>query len=70
LSVVAGIIAGLIGAIAGTRLISSLLYGVEPTDVPTFVLTTIALAGVALVACTAPAVKAAFVDPVVALRAE
>jgi putative ABC transport system permease protein len=70
LSVCAGIVAGVIAAIAATRLIAGLLYGVEPHDVPTFVVATLALAIVAFIACTAPALKAAFVDPVVALRAE
>jgi putative ABC transport system permease protein len=70
LSVLAGLAAGVIAAIAATRLIAGLLYGVEAHDVPTFVIATSALAVVALIACTAPALKAALVDPVVALRAE
>jgi putative ABC transport system permease protein len=70
LSVIAGIIAGVAGAVAATRLIAGLLYGVEAHDVPTFVVTTTLLAAVAFVACAAPALKAALVDPVVALRAE
>ncbi len=53
-----------------TRLIAGLLYGVEATDVQTFVLVTITLTAVAFVACSAPALKAAVVDPVIALRAE
>ena len=69
-SVAAGLIGGVIGAWVATRLIAGLLYGVEPTDMPTFVIATILLAAVAFVACSAPALKAAFVDPVIALRAE
>jgi predicted permease len=70
LSVCAGIAVGVIAAIAATRLIAGLLYGVEAHDAPTFIVATLALTIIALVACTAPALKAAFVDPVVALRAE
>ena len=70
MSVVAGIIGGLVGAAAATQLIAGLLYGVEAHDAPTFAVTTAMLAAVAFVACTAPALKAALVDPVNALRAE
>ncbi len=70
ISVVAGIAAGLLSALAASRLIASLLYGVEPTDVPTFAIVTLLLTAVAFMACAAPALKAAAVDPVSALRAE
>jgi putative ABC transport system permease protein len=70
LSVVTGIVVGLTAAVAATRLIAGLLYGVEAHDAPTFILATLALTVIAFVACTAPALKAAFVDPVIALRAE
>lgn len=69
-SVWTGIVIGLLAAIAAARLIAGLLYGVEPHDPPTFVLATCALGVVAFVACAAPALRAAFVDPVEALRAE
>jgi putative ABC transport system permease protein len=69
-SVVAGIIIGLVAAMMATRLIAGLLYGVEATDVPTFAIATVTLAVIALLACCAPALKAALVDPVIALRAE
>jgi putative ABC transport system permease protein len=69
-SVIAGIVMGVIAAAMATRLIAGLLYGVEATDVPTFVVSTLLLAVVAFVACSAPALRAAVVDPVVALRAE
>ena len=65
-----GIIAGVAGAWAATKLMTSLLYGVQPHDAMTFVVTTIALAAVAFIACATPALRAALVDPVVALRAE
>lgn len=68
--VIAGLIAGLVGAVALTRYVSSLLYGVRPAD-------PITLSGVSLVmlACAAaaiaiPARRATRVDPMVALRNE
>jgi putative ABC transport system permease protein len=70
LSVSAGIIVGLVGAVAATRWIAGLLYGVQPTDAPTFIWTATILAAIAFIACAAPALKAALVDPVTALRAE
>jgi putative ABC transport system permease protein len=69
-SVLAGIAVGLVAAYAATRLIASLLYGVGSHDVPTFVAATLMLGAIALLACAVPALRAAFVDPVVALRAE
>ena len=69
-SVVAGIVIGLAAAVMATRVIAGLLYGVAATDVSTFVLSTIMLTAVAFIACFGPALKAAVVDPVIALRAE
>ena len=66
----AGALVGLPAAIAGVRLLKSMLYGLQPWDVATFVT---ALAGIILVAVAAslvPARRAASVDPMVALRAE
>jgi putative ABC transport system permease protein len=70
MGVFTGIAGGLVAAYAATRMIASLLYGVESHDVPTFVTATLMLGVVAFIACVAPALRAAFVDPVVALRAE
>ena len=65
-----GLAIGLAAALAGTRLLSSLLFGVEATDPLTFVVVSLALVVVALLATYLPARRAMRIDPVVALRAE
>jgi putative ABC transport system permease protein len=65
-----GIGAGLIGALAATRLLAGLLFGIGPADPATFVATAASLALVAALASLVPALRAIRTDPVDALRAE
>jgi ABC-type lipoprotein release transport system permease subunit len=65
-----GVTAGLITAVALTRLLSTQLFGITPTDPATFGVVAIVLAIVALAATAAPAHRAASVDPILTLRSE
>ena len=65
---VIGLVIGVAGALAMTRLVATLLFGVKPTDITTYVVVSVTLIVVALVACYIPARRATRVDPLIALR--
>jgi putative ABC transport system permease protein len=68
--VLAGLVLGLIGVFACTRLLQSLLFGISATDLKTMFLVSAILSAVAFLACLLPARRATLIDPVEALRAE
>jgi predicted permease len=65
-----GIAAGIVGALAATRLLAGLLFGVAPGDPATFAATAATLAVVAAAASLLPALRATRTDPITALRSE
>ena len=65
-----GLAIGVCVALAATRLLASLLHGVEPTDAATFVAVTVLLCAIAIAATYLPARRAARLNPIVALRHE
>ena len=66
----AGGVIGIIVAVAVTRALGSLVYGVSTTDPPTYVMSAVVLAATAVLAALVPAWRAARVDPTIAMRAE
>ncbi|MEX2177737.1 MAG: ADOP family duplicated permease [Gemmatimonadaceae bacterium] len=65
-----GLVVGLLGAFASTRLLTGLLYGVSPVDPVSFVAIALLMVAIALVASYMPARRAVRIDPMTALRAE
>lgn len=68
--IAAGVVFGIAGALLAARALTALLFGVKPTDLPTFISVAILLAALGLIACAVPALRATRVDPLVVLRNE
>jgi putative ABC transport system permease protein len=68
--VIAGVVVGVVAALLLTRLLESAVYGVSPRDPRVFVLVSLLMMTVSLLACYVPARRAMKVDPIVALRYE
>jgi predicted permease len=66
----AGLALGIAGALAASRVLAKLLYGVKSTDPPTYAIAVAALGVIAMLACYLPARRAMRVDPIVALKQE
>jgi ABC-type antimicrobial peptide transport system permease subunit len=69
-AVLLGIVIGFAGALASTRLLAGLVYGVSTTDPATFVAVSLMLAFISTLAIALPARRASRVDPVIALRGQ
>jgi putative ABC transport system permease protein len=65
-----GVALGLVAGVVSARALTSLLFGVKPTDLPTFAGVALLLALLGLAACAVPALRATRVDPLVVLRSE
>jgi putative ABC transport system permease protein len=65
---VAGLVIGVVGSFALTRLLTSMMFNVSPTDTATFLAAPLLLGAVALVACWIPARRATRVDPALVLK--
>ena len=67
---VAGIVPGVLVAYAGGRAMASLLIGVQPGDAPTIGVAVVLCTAATVIGCLRPALRAARVDPIAALRSE
>jgi putative ABC transport system permease protein len=67
---VLGLVAGIAGAIAATRLLQGLLFGVAPNDPVTLAGVAVVMAAIGLAACLGPAVRAASIDPAITMRGQ
>ncbi len=67
---IGGIVLGLVASFLLTGLLREMLFGIEPTDPATFAEVTLFLLGVALAACSIPALRATRADALVVLRSE
>lgn len=63
-----GLVLGIVGALGLSRYLESMLFGVTPADSAVFVVVTVVLFAVAMLACYIPARRATRIDPMVALR--
>jgi ABC-type antimicrobial peptide transport system permease subunit len=66
--VAAGLVAGVAGGFVATRVIQGVLFGVAPHDPLTFIAVIALMAGIGVVACWIPAVRAARIDPAITMR--
>ncbi len=66
----AGVAVGAVSAAGTSRVLTSLLYDIQPTDGGSFAVACVGVAATAIAACSLPAIAASLVDPVVALRCE
>jgi len=64
----AGTVLGIVGSLAAARLLEGLLFGIAPRDPATLAVVAAVMAAVGLAACAVPAVRAARVDPLIAIR--
>jgi putative ABC transport system permease protein len=69
-AVVAGVVVGSVAAVFASRALTGFLYGVTPTDAPTFVAAIVVMVLASLAACALPARRALRMDPSIAMRLE
>jgi ABC-type antimicrobial peptide transport system permease subunit len=65
-----GLVAGVAGSLAATRMMQGLLFGVAPNDPVTLVGVAVVMAAIGIAACLGPAVRAASIDPAITMRGQ